>query len=152
MACFNIFDIFDIILHRACSMQHESSTSLTYPRSSKSCFSHIPVFTVRNEVVKVMFLQVCFCPQGVPGPGGCLVWQGLVWQGPAPGGCLVPGGAWTQVGSALGGDWSRGLVSQHALRQTPQQTRLLLQMVCILLECILVGSEGFLNIIQSFTR
>ena len=30
MACFNIFDIFNIILHRACSMQHESSTSSTY--------------------------------------------------------------------------------------------------------------------------
>ena len=33
MACFNIFDVFDIILHRACSMQHGvfdlSSTSLT---------------------------------------------------------------------------------------------------------------------------
>ena len=41
MACFNIFDVFDIILQRACSMQHASST---YPGSFKTCFFHIPVF------------------------------------------------------------------------------------------------------------
>ena len=31
MACFNIFDIFDIFLHRACSMQHESSMFFDIP-------------------------------------------------------------------------------------------------------------------------
>ena len=46
------------------------------------------VITVRNEVSKVMFLQVSVCPQG-----GAWSWGG---------GCLVQG----------------GLVSQHALRQT----------------------------------
>ena len=36
MACFNIFDIFDIILHRACSMQHGVfDLSLT----SSTCFN-----------------------------------------------------------------------------------------------------------------
>ena len=46
---------------------------------------------------------------GVPGlgavcsQGGCLVWGSLLWGVPGPGGCLLPG----------------GLVSQHALRQTP---------------------------------
>ena len=59
------------------------------------------LFTVRNEVAKVMFFQVCVCPQGgvcpwgVPAPGGV----------PGPGGCLLLGG--------------EGLVSQDALRQTP---------------------------------
>ena len=48
------------------------------------------IFTVRNEVAKVMFLQVSVCPWGVPGPRGVGV--------PDPRG---------------------GLVSQHALRQTP---------------------------------
>ena len=41
MACFNIFDI---ILHRVCRMQHESVTSSTYPGSCKTCFSGKPVF------------------------------------------------------------------------------------------------------------
>ena len=47
-------------------------------------------------------------PGWVPGPGGCLVWGGLL-----PGRCLVLGGAWSR------GFCSRGVVSQHALRQTP---------------------------------
>ena len=54
------------------------------------------VITVRDEVAEVMFLHVCVCPQG-----GCLVQGGGLLLGvPGPGG---------------GG----GLVSQHALRQTP---------------------------------
>ena len=63
-----------------------------------------PIFTVRNEVAKVMFLQVCVCPQGrgVPGPGGIWSWGWglllggghLVPVGSAPGG----GGAWSQKG------------------------------------------------------
>ena len=101
--------------------------------------------TVCNEVAKVMFLHVCVCPwRGllweVPAPrgacsGGCLVWRCLVLGGPAPGGsaprgCLVPGRC-----LVLG-----ELVSQHALRQTPspQERRLLLRTLRILLECILV--------------
>ena len=31
--------------------------------------------TVHNEVAKVMFLQVCVCPWGVPGPGGFCSWR-----------------------------------------------------------------------------
>ena len=56
------------------------------------------------------------------------------------------GGAWSWggllPGGYLGGIWSRGPGpkggSQDALRQTPQEGRLLLRMVRILLECILV--------------
>ena len=57
---------------------------------------------------------------GVPGPGGCL----LPGEVPGPG----EGGAWSQGGGGLvpkGGAWSQGVpgpggvVSQHALRQTP---------------------------------
>ena len=83
---------------------------------------NLGIITVRNEIAKVMFLQVSVCPRGVPGPGGCLVL----------GGCLVPGGAWSPGGgylvqgvssrgvSAQGGCLILGgLVSQHALRQTP---------------------------------
>ena len=56
------------------------------------------IVTVCNEVAKVMFLQVCVCPQGGLLPGG----------GSARGEVPLPGG----------GACSRG-VSQHALRQTP---------------------------------
>ena len=43
-----------------------------FPRRGKSQrWSHQPIITGRNEVVaKVMFLQVCVCPQG--GEGVCL--------------------------------------------------------------------------------
>ena len=79
-------------------------------------------------------------PGGVPGPRGCLL-QG---EGvPGLGGawswrvCLVPGRCLPQGVPGLG-----GLVSQHALRQTPppRERRLLLRTVRILLECILVFS------------
>ena len=63
------------------------------------------MITVRNEVAKVMFLQVSVCQQGgVPGPGGCLL----------RGGCLVPGGGVPAPGGLLrggllwGGAWSGG--------------------------------------------
>ena len=58
-----------------------------------------------------MFLQVSVCPRGGGGKGacsggGCLVLGGLLWGVVVvcSGGCLLPRG---------------GLVSQHALRQTP---------------------------------
>ena len=58
---------------------------------------------------------------GVSAPGGSGL-GGLVWGGV----CLVRGVC------------SWGLVSQHALRQTPRERRLLLRTVRIPLECILV--------------
>ena len=70
--------------------------------------------------------------KGAPGPRG-LLWGGGAWS---LGGCLVWGRAWSQ-GSAW---FQEGLVSQHALWQTPQERRLLLRTVRILLECILVPS------------
>ena len=75
------------------------------------------VVTVRNEVSKVMFLQVSVCPQGgawsrgVPAPRGV----------PARGGCLLQGK----------GDGGGPLPSR----------RLLLRTVRILLECILVADD-----------
>ena len=71
----------------------------------------------------------------VPGPGGCLLWGGSWCRGcllrgvparggSAPRGCLVLGGC-LLGGSAPGweGAWSRGgVVSQHALGQTPLLT------------------------------
>ena len=67
-----------------------------------------------------------------PGPGGGLgVWPRGVqahtrggFPGPDPGGCPGPG--------------PEGGVSQHALRQTPPNRRLLLRAVRILLKCIVV--------------
>ena len=99
------------------------------------------IFTVRNEVAKVMFLHLCVCPQGgMPGLGDGGSGRGR-WPGPG-GGCLVPGGpgpggAWSQgrylvlgvpglrgVPALRGpGPWGvlgpGGVLSQHALRQTP---------------------------------
>ena len=58
MACFNIFDVFDIILHRVCSMQHESSMSSTYPGSCKSCFSRKPVFGGKVFLIFPIIYQI----------------------------------------------------------------------------------------------
>ena len=58
------------------------------------------------------------------------------------------GGAWSRRGVCWGGGvcsrgvWSGGLVSQHALRQTPRERQLLLRTVHILLECILVNGRN----------
>ena len=57
MACFNIFNVFDIILQRACSMKHESSTSLTYPGSCKNCFFQIPVFVGKSFLIVPIIYQ-----------------------------------------------------------------------------------------------
>ena len=58
MACFNIFDVFNIILHRVCSMQHESLTSSTYPESCKSCFSRKPVFGGKVLLIFPIIYQI----------------------------------------------------------------------------------------------
>ena len=99
-------------------------------------------FTVRNEVAKVMFLQVSICPRGgmLPAPrgerlvGGCLLpgglIQGVVWSGR----CLLPGGCACSRGCLVGGVPARGDVVEN----TPPSRRLLWQTVRILLECILV--------------
>ena len=78
------------------------------------------IFTVRNEVANLIFLQVCVCPQG----GACSREVRLILGGGGvcSGGCLLPG----------------GLVSQHALRQTPPGETATAADLRILLECILV--------------
>ena len=94
-------------------------------------------------------------PGGCLIPGGCLLQGGLVQGGSAPGGGLLLGGAWSRGSGGclvqgewgvpgpggVGGAWSRGwrclvpgegrclipggVVSQHALRQTPLWTEFL---------------------------
>ena len=102
--------------------------------------------TVRNEVAKVMFLQVCVCPWGV-----CLsaCWDTPRSRHPHPGtrgvclsACRHPPGAGIRrsrhpqcrhppgAGTPLGPD---------PPDQTPPSRQLLLRMVRILLECILVA-------------
>ena len=71
------------------------------------------IITVRNEVAKVMSLQVCVCPQG-----GCLV-RGVS----GPGGMPDPEGVGIPACIEADPPWER---------------RLLLRTVRILLECILV--------------
>ena len=78
------------------------------------------VFTVLNEVAKVMFLHVSviLSTGGVPAPGGRCSWSkgGVSALGGVPGPRGVPG-----LGGVPGprGVCSWGVVSQHALRQTP---------------------------------
>ena len=108
----------------------------------------IRIFTVRNKVAKVMVLQVCVCPWGVVSQHALqvvsqhalqLFSRGMLSQHalqvvsqhalqqvsggvmPGLGGCLFPGGACSQGGPGPGGSAPTvgGLVSQHALRQTP---------------------------------
>ena len=73
---------------------------------------------------------------GMPGPGGACS-GGCAWSR----GCLFPGGAWSRgcllsgvVPAPRGDAWSR----EGCLVETPPPGQLLLQAVCILLECILV--------------
>ena len=88
------------------------------------------IFTVRNEVAKVMFLQVSVCPGG-----SASVHAGI----PHPPGADPP-----RADIILGADTSLGPDTPSPQDQTPprDQTppprRLLLRTVCILLECILV--------------
>ena len=54
---------------------------------NKESVLQVLIITVRNEVAKVMFSQVCVCP-----PGGCLVLGGAWSRGvPGPGGLLWEG-------------------------------------------------------------
>ena len=97
------------------------------------------IITVRNEVAKVMFLQVCVCPKGgrrIPAclAGGIPACLSTGLQGvPAPGGACS-GGACSQGGVPA----PRGYLPPGGGETPPTSRRLLLQTVRILLECILV--------------
>ena len=95
------------------------------------------IITIRNEVAKVMFLQVCVCPRGRGGRAVLsqhalqVVSQHALQQGvSAPG--AVPG---------LGSAWSEGCLVRvmPGLGRSPRERWLLLQTVRIPLECILVS-------------
>ena len=90
------------------------------------------IFTVRNEVGKVMFLQVCVCPQG-----GVLSQHALQL-----GVCSQRGGAWWGVpGLGVPGPGSAWSGECLVWADPPWERRLLLRTVRILLECILVSIE-----------
>ena len=72
-------------------MQHSTVVKKTQHLSSKFCFIINNIITVHNEVVKVMFSQVCVCPQG--GLPQCMLgrkhppWEGCLsacWEGSTP--------------------------------------------------------------------
>ena len=88
------------------------------------------IYLPQTKFAKVMFSNVCVCPQrGLPGPGGCLV-RGCLLQGR----CLVPGGS-----------GPRGVLRLQVL--------LLLRAVRILLECILVLNVAcFISFVVSVTH
>ena len=94
------------------------------------------IFTVCNEVAKVMFLHVSVSHSlhrvGVLSQNALqVVSQHALQQGvPAPGGCLFLGGCLLRGGLLLGG--------VGVCADPPESRRLLLQTVRILLECILV--------------
>ena len=113
--------------------------------------SHAIVFTIRNEVAKVMFLQACVCPHGGKYLTRCTPsrrrppWE----QTPPPGTRCTPP---DQV-HPLDQVHPPGAMYTHRARYTPwdqvsppgtrynpppPEIRPLLQTVCILLECILV--------------
>ena len=90
------------------------------------------VITVRNEVAKVMFLQVSVCPQGnLP---QCML--GYHHYHPPPD-QTPPQGADPPGSDPLPSPWSRPPLTPGS-RSPPPQRWLLLRTVRILLECILV--------------
>ena len=130
--------------------------------------------TVRNEVAKVMFLQVSICPQGLGGGGipaciaggvpaclaaglhggGCAIPACIAGGIPAclatslKGGGLLPGGSGPGGVPALGGMVLGGTWSWGGLLPGGG---LLLQMVRILLECILVVDFCFLIFMEGMS-
>ena len=103
------------------------------------CASYSILITVRNKVVKVMFLHVSVCPQGgVPG-------QVPPWDQVHP---LGPGTPCRyQVHPPLGPGTPPGTRYIPPGPGTPPRRRLLLRTVRILLECIIVVklSQGLLS-------
>ena len=81
--------------------------------------------TVRNEVAKVMLLQVCVCPQW---GGSASVHAGI--PTPRPPGADTPSGPDTPPDQA----------PPESRHPPPRERRILLRTVRILLECILVAN------------
>ena len=83
------------------------------------------IITIRNKVAKVMFLQVCVCPQGG------------IWSGPSGGvwGCLLLGGGVCSWGMSAPGVCSQGgclLWGVSAPREGVCSQRGLLWVACLL--------------------
>ena len=76
----------------------------------------IPVGCVPSAAVAVCWGGGA-CSRGMPGRGGCLLLGGACSRGP-----YSQGDAWLGGGCSQGGSDPGGVVSQHALRQTPLWT------------------------------
>ena len=98
----------EIFVPKQCDMWGLSSDCRTFFSSASLKQECIPVGCV--PATHWPYAGVCFQEGGVPGPG-----EYLVWGVPGPGGCLVQGVPGPGGCLLLG----RGVVSQHALRQTP---------------------------------
>ena len=89
------------------------------------------LFTVRNEVAKVMFLQARVCPRG-----GGLLPGGVCSRGMSAPGCVCSEGGVCSRGVSAPG--RSALLQGGLLCPPPRERQLLLRTVRILLECILV--------------
>ena len=116
-----------LVFEFACQLDyfyaHAETIGLSLPKVNVNVYIYRPQRSCEGYV----FTGVCLSTGGVPGPGGV-----PVPGGSASGGCLLPGRVPAPDGCLV---WGFGLVSQHALRQTPRERRLLLRTVRILLEC-----------------
>ena len=93
------------------SVKHKVEVGSRIKKVLRDTFSFSQIFTGRNEVVaKVMFLQVCVCPQG----GGCLPQCMLGCQAPPPDWVDTPG---------LGRHPPGNRQTTPQTRQTPPRTR-----------------------------
>ena len=99
-------------------------------------------FTVRNEVAKVMFLHVSVILSTGEGAIPACIADGIpaclaTGEVPGPGGPYSRGGAWSREGLLQGVPGPGGGVPGPG-GSAPKSRWLLLQMVCILLECSLL--------------
>ena len=105
------------------------------------------IFTVRNEVAKVMFLQACVCPHGGVSAS---VHAGMRPQSrhPPAADTTPPAGADTPLGADTppGADTPLGADTPQEQTPPPPDRRPLLRTVCILLECIFVKFRNLRNL------
>ena len=119
----NIILLYNLLLGEAFSLlvwyvSENTTFKVVVLKQLKKPWIYLKLLPSATKLQRLCFTGVCLstggvpAPRGVPAPGGCLLWgpapRGVsALGGPAPGGCL------------LGGVCSQGVVSHHALRQTP---------------------------------
>ena len=137
----NIILLYNLLLGKAFSL-------LVWYVSENTTFKVVVLKQLKKPCIYFKLLpsatklqSLCFCRRLSVHRGGCLLPGGACSGGPAPRGVSALGGVCSGEGllpggCLLGGVCSQGVVSQHALRQTPPCPRerwLLLQTVRILL-------------------